>query len=218
MQPSRGLRTLLGVQGDAEGGEDTDEQVLARVADGDADAFGVLYARHQGRLRRHVLRLLEPGLDADDVVATVFLEAWRRRRDVRFVGGSALPWLLITATNAVRNHRRAARRYRRFLDALPTPAHQPDFTTDSDLLLDRQGVTAAVRRALGALNEKERGIVTLCVFEQLPLAAAAELLDRPVGTVKAQLHRARKKLVDRLAREGIRGWADDTVTTGGEQR
>lgn len=61
---------------------------------GDGRAVGRLFDRHAARLRRHVRALVPTPDDADDVVAVVFLEAWRKRDHVRFVDDSMLPWLL----------------------------------------------------------------------------------------------------------------------------
>ncbi|MFI7648888.1 hypothetical protein ACIBTZ_22825 [Micromonospora sp. NPDC049460] len=60
-------------------------------------------------------------------MTATFLVAWRRR-DVRLVDGSALPWLLVVATNAVRSEWRSARRWLALLRRLPTERH-----TDGDL-------------------------------------------------------------------------------------
>ena len=56
---------------------------------------------------------------AEDLTSVVFLEAWRRRRDVRFCGDSVLPWLLGVASNATRNAQRTVCRHRRLLARLP---------------------------------------------------------------------------------------------------
>lgn len=97
-----------------------DESVAWRRAlDGDGEAFGRLFDAHSARVFRHARRLTSDVHDAEDVVAAAFLELWRRRRDVRTVNDSVLPWLLVTATNLSLNHGRGLRRYRSLLDRLP---------------------------------------------------------------------------------------------------
>lgn len=86
---------------------------------GDGEAFGRVYDRHRDRVLRHSLSLVTNVADAQDVLAVVFLEAWRKREQVRFVGGSVLPWLLVTATNTTRNLNRGKRRHQVMLDRLP---------------------------------------------------------------------------------------------------
>lgn len=90
--------------------EPTDQTLWRRVIVGDGDSFGVIFDRHRSRVRRHAHGLVPNPEDAEDVVAVVFLEAWRRRSRVRFVDGSVLPWLLRTATSIAYNHTRSARR------------------------------------------------------------------------------------------------------------
>lgn len=91
----------------------------ARSLDGDGAAFAELYDRHRDRVFRHAARLVTSQHDAEDVLAAAFLELWRRRGDVRLVGGSVLPWLLVTTSNVARNVGRGTRRYRTLLDRLP---------------------------------------------------------------------------------------------------
>lgn len=58
---------------------------------GSSVAFAAVYDRHRERVYRLALRLSENRHDAEDVTASAFLELWRRRTDVRLVGGSVLP-------------------------------------------------------------------------------------------------------------------------------
>lgn len=96
-----------------------DERLWSRSIKGDGEAFRALYIRHRDRIFRHAYRLSGDRQDAEDIMATAFLELWRRRAKVRVVEGSVLPWLLVTTTNTARNSGRAALRYRR-LFGLPS--------------------------------------------------------------------------------------------------
>lgn len=166
---------------------DADDWCLALAGDG--EAFGRIYDRHAARVRRHVVGLLPGSADADDVVAVVFLEAWRRRQHVRVVNGSLLPWLLVTATNAARNTSRATRRYRALLAKLP------DGTAPGQ---DEAGDEGEATAALATLPLIDRQVVTLCVLIGLSHQDAAALLGIAEGTVKSRLHRAKARLRDRL--------------------
>jgi len=105
-------------------GSGDDAEDWAAAGRGDGEAYGRVFDRHRDRVHRHALRLVPPEVDVDDVVAVVFLEAWRRRRSARLVDGDLLPWLLVTATNVARNATRTTMRYRRLLATLP-PARPP---------------------------------------------------------------------------------------------
>ena len=97
-----------------------------RAAAGDGDAFGRLFDAHSGRVYRHALRLTGDIHNAEDVLAAAFLELWRRRKDVRVVDGSVLPWLLVTAGNLALNQGRGLRRHRAFLARLLRQEQQVD--------------------------------------------------------------------------------------------
>jgi RNA polymerase sigma-70 factor (ECF subfamily) len=75
----------LGAVGDTAARLERDEPLWRRSLDGDGDAFGRLFDRHRARVYRHACRLTATRHDAEDVVASAFLELWRRRGDVRLV-------------------------------------------------------------------------------------------------------------------------------------
>ncbi len=166
----------------------SDVENWQRALEGDGEAFGRIFDEHRDRVFRHSLRLVGSWADAEDVVATVFLECWRKRRSVRLVDGSLLPWLLVTATNVSRNAARSARRYRALLDRLPPPVPEPGFEVDDS------PTVAALRR----LSRPHQEVLALCVLEGYPEADAAQALGVPVGTVKSRLSRARQRLQQEL--------------------
>lgn len=166
------------------GTDDAHDWALARAGEG--EAFGRIFDRHRDRVFRHGLRLVDRVADADDLVAITFLEAWRRRDDLRIVDGSVLPWLLVTATNAAHNLRRSSRRYRALLAKLPP---EPAGADHADAFDD--GEAHAALRELGLID---RQILTLCVLEGYSERDAATALGTPVGTVKSRLARARTRL------------------------
>jgi RNA polymerase sigma-70 factor (ECF subfamily) len=179
---------------------DVDETALwRRSAGGDAEAFASVFDLHHDRVFHQALRLVETWEEAEDVAAAAFLELWRRRRDVRIVGGSVLPWLLVTTANLARNSARARRRYRDFLARLPREREQrsPDA---AEAALD--GVAAAIdprlRAALRALPGKDLHLLLLIAFADQTLADAAAVLNISPSAAKNRLHRARARLRERL--------------------
>lgn len=166
----------------------------ARAVAGDGEAFGRIFDRHRDRVRRHGYRLAPSIDDVEDLVALTFLEAWRRRRSVRVVDGSVLPWLLVTASNVARNQNRAARRHRALLAKLPSPSHVPDPA-------ERHGLGVAAR--LDDLSLIDRQVLVLCVIEGFTEREAAEALGVAPGTVKSRLSRARRRLAHTVFPEGV---------------
>ena len=187
----------------------------ARSMDGDGDAFGALFDRHKDRVFRHACRLVGNRHDAEDVTAVAFLELWRRRRDVRVVNGSVLPWLLVTTSNVARNSQRASRRYRQFLGRLPREPVAPDATDAALDLHPFDGIDQHLGAALRSLSGPDLQLVTLIALEDYSVADAAEVLRLTPSAAKTRLHRARHRL-----RAALGGLPDDvttqTIAAGGE--
>ncbi|PWC07174.1 RNA polymerase sigma factor [Mycetocola zhujimingii] len=170
---------------DADDAEDWERSVA-----GDGEAFGRIFDRHRDRIARHSRRLVPNAHEVDDVVAVTFLEAWRRRQQVRLVDQSVLPWLLVTATNTAQNLRRSARRHRAFLERLPEPPDASDSTESIE-----GGVAMDALRNLGL---SDRQVVVLCVLEGFSTNEAATALGVPPGTIKSRLSRAKRRLAHQV--------------------
>lgn len=167
-----------------------DAGIWERVLAGEGRAFGELWDRHRDRVLRHTHRLLGHDADAEDATAMAFLELWRRRRDARVVDGSVLPWLLVVATNVVRNAARSRRRYRDLLARLPDPEPARDA---GEVAAER----AEARRRLAGftrLSAADQHIIALVAFEGLSLEEAAAALGISYGSAKTRLSRARARL------------------------
>ncbi len=177
----------------------SDEQLLALASDGDSAAFGRLYDRHKAKVLGAALRMLGDWHDAEDAAAAVFLEAWRHRTSIRFVGGTARPWLLVTTMNVARNLRRARSRYDQLLRTLPLEIQEGDHHR-VDEELDRLAKRGTTWEAFGALARGEQEALLLCVVEGLTVTEAAKALGASVGTVKSRLSRGKAHLTERLAR------------------
>jgi len=161
---------------------------------GDEQAFGDLFTRHGRAIYNYCFRRTADWSAAEDLVSVVFLETWRRRRQVRLEGGSLLPWLYGVATNVLRNHRRALRRHEAALARLPEPVAPEE---DAELVaarLDDQRRMREVLDRIGHLSRRDRELLALCVWEGLGYAEAAVALGIPVGTVRSRLSRIRARL------------------------
>jgi RNA polymerase sigma-70 factor (ECF subfamily) len=181
--------------------EPTDAALWQRAASGEKDAFGLLFERHARSVYNYCFRRTGDWSQAEELTAIVFLEAWRRRRDIQLEREDALPWLLGVATNLVRNLRRTHRRWRSAIDRLPRPSIA-DFEVDVDERLDDERRMQAVLRVVGRLPRADQDVLALCIWEGLSYEEAALALDIPVGTVRSRLSRARARLRELVPENG----------------
>lgn len=179
---------------------ETDAALSARLAH-DLDAtFPAVVIAHQHRLFTVALRLLGHHADAEEVAQDALVRAYRalegydaeRRAAIRLT-----PWLASIAVNLARNRRRRLddRRPPIALDSLVGPADEPrdGAATPEDLLLTRERHDA-MAAALLQLPVAMRAPIVLRHVAGLSLAETALALDRPEGTVKAQVHRGLARL------------------------
>jgi RNA polymerase sigma-70 factor (ECF subfamily) len=180
----------------------TDGELWRTAAGGDPSAFGALFERHSDAVYNHCFRRTGSWEAAEDLVSVVFLEAWRRRREVSLGGESILPWLLAVANNVVRNRERSLRRHRRLLAKLPRTMVAPDPADEAVSRVDDERAMRRVLEVFTRLLPDEQDVLALCVWAGLSYAAAAVALGVPVGTVRSRLSRAREHL-RRLAGLGV---------------
>lgn len=179
--------------------EESDEKLWLACVAGDAEAFGVLFERHADAVFRCCLTRCGSWHDAEELVSVTFLEAWRQRTRLKLQRNSVLPWLLGVATNANRNRARAAKRHLAFLAKLPfsDPRHGEHEVDHADAVTTRLNAERSVRELLDStvgLSSGERGVVILCLMNDVGLEDAAMALGIRPGTVKSRLNRARTKL------------------------
>jgi len=175
----------------------SDAELLKRHVDGDPEAFGELFRRHQERLWAVAVRTLSDPEDAADALQEAMISAFRRAASFR--GESAVTtWLHRIVVNACldRMRRRAARPEitggdERLLDVLAAGAAAGDPAAGTELSME---VMAALRR----LPRDQQVALVLVDMLEYGVADAAELLGVAQGTVKSRCARGRARLLPRL--------------------
>jgi RNA polymerase sigma-70 factor, ECF subfamily len=155
--------------------------------------FEALYRAHAGAVRTYVRRRSDVE-GADDLVAEVFLVAWRRLDDVP---EDPLPWLLGVARRMLANRRRGAARDAALLERI---TFEPASATSVES--GRSESARAIVRALGALRNPDREALLLVAWEGLSPGQAARVLGVRPNTFAARLSRARRRFARALAAEG----------------
>jgi RNA polymerase sigma-70 factor, ECF subfamily len=180
------------------GQSSTDEMLIKRIANGDQLAMRTLFARHQTRVYRFVLRLLKNEAAAEDVVSEVFLDVWRQAG--QFEARAAVStWLLSIARFKALTAMR--RRTNLELDddmltSIPDPGDDPERT------LQLKDDAAVLRRSLAQLSSAQAEVIDLVYYHGKTVAEVAKVLDIPEATVKTRMFYARKKLAELIEAEG----------------
>jgi RNA polymerase sigma-70 factor, ECF subfamily len=177
----------------------SDEALMARIAEGDRLAMGVLYARHHVRVFRFVLRLLGDESLAEDLATEVFLDVWRHAG--RFEGRSAVStWILGIArfkALSARRQRTAEPLDEQVVRALEDPADDPAS------VLEKKDTSVIIRRCLGELAPHHREIIDLAYYHGKSLDEVAAIVGIPKNTVKTRMLRARTRLARLLKNAGV---------------
>jgi DNA-directed RNA polymerase specialized sigma24 family protein len=168
--------------------DDVDDAAIIARSSEEPELFATVFDRHFSQIRVFLQRRI--GEDADDLAADVFSIAFQRRDRFQAVHRSALPWLYGIASNLV----------------APSAVGDPHATRArpaSERGAGRGGVGArrgasprvlAAPSALRSAREapsRDRDALLLVAWEELTYEEVAVALEKPVGTVRSRLNRAR---------------------------
>lgn len=170
----------------------TDEILLARVAEGDRDAFGDLYQRYARAVLGLALRRLGDRGQAEDALQEAFASIWRAARSYKPERGPVAPWLYAVARNAIADRGRAR---------TDLPAEIPDAASEEEgppERAERSWVSYRVHRAMEELPETERTVLELAYWSGLSQSEIADFLAIPLGTVKTRTRSGLHRLAEEL--------------------
>jgi RNA polymerase sigma factor (sigma-70 family) len=170
----------------------SDEDLLEAAADGDAEAFGELYARHVGAITTFVRRRCGSTEVAFDLVAEAFASAVAGLGTYRRARGSARGWLFAIAANELRQAWRRGvveDRARRRL-ALEPIVLDDDGLARVEELVDE----GALMRALAGLPEAERAAVEARVVEEREYADVARDIGCSPSVVRQRVSRGLRRI------------------------
>jgi RNA polymerase sigma-70 factor, ECF subfamily len=180
-----------------------DEDLMTLVDAKDPAAFEVFYDRHGGAAYSLAHRIVgDPGA-AEDVTQEAFLSIWRSRARYDAARGSVRAWALgIVRNRAIDSLRRAARPAPKLdLDDEFTLETQPaGELTDVEAI--RRETARRVRVALGSLPRDQSRVIELAYFGGFSHSEIANMLGKPLGTIKGRMRLGLEKIRTTLA-EGL---------------
>ncbi|GAA0545192.1 RNA polymerase sigma factor [Actinomadura livida] len=160
----------------------------------DAARFTAIYDAYHPRVHAYVVSRVGAQA-AEEITSEAFCVAWRRIRDLP---DEPLPWLFGIARNLLRESYRARGRQDALARELRTwAAGQPPAGDVAEAVAERAGML----RALAALPDRDRELLTLVAWHELSPDEAATVVGCSKAAFYVRLHRARRRLERALAAE-----------------
>ena len=185
------------------GREDADASLVARVRDGDLNAFEELVRRHSSRVYRLLIGILGNNEDAEDCTQNVFLKAFRQLGT--FQGAAKFStWLTRIAINEGVQRLRGRKKLESLDDSGPEeeafrPRQVQAWDDDPERWYAQKQMRELIEQELLKLPLKYRVVVMLRDIEQLSTEEAATALGLGIANLKSRLGRGRLMLREALA-------------------
>ena len=179
--------------------ETSDEALIELIAEGDKRAMQVLYARHNVRVYRFIVRLTGNTSLAEYLVSEVFLDVWRQAEG--FESKSQVStWLLAIARYKALSALR--RRSDEHLDDRMAATIE-DTADDPETAVYKVDRNAIVQKCLTRLSPAHREVLDLVYYHEKSVDEVARIVGVPAATVKTRMFYARNKMADLLKQSGV---------------
>ena len=186
---------------------DSDRELMERVKHGDTSAFNLIVQRHKVLLTNFAYRFLGDREMAEDIVQETFLRVYKNAERYRSDKAGLRTWMYRIAANLCKNElRNRGRRWKILVK--PVIGNQddsdpiediPDAVPGPDSQLEKKELQETLAAAITRLPEKLRAVIILRDIDGMTYEEISQITEKPVGTVKSRLNRARLMLKDKMA-------------------
>ena len=160
--------------------------LVERATRRDEDAFGTLYDMHVSRVYRHVYYMVGNPVEAEDLTAQAFLQAWAAIERYQIRGAPFVSWVMRIAHNLGVSHLRS----RKPGAELPETLVDQSREGDPEEVLQREVEGDRVREAILQLRDEHRRVIILRFVQDLDYREVAEIVGKSVPAVRVIQHRA----------------------------
>ncbi|NCO10605.1 RNA polymerase sigma factor [Candidatus Saccharibacteria bacterium] len=180
--------------------DDLDKATVAKIINGDADAYADIMARYEAKLHRYVVYLIHNNATANDVVQDTFIKAYQNLQG--FNGKYKFSsWIYRIAHNEAMN---AVKKMRHITDDDINELPDVTYSQGIEELMDEEALRGRVRACLNGLEPKYREVIQLVYFERMKYEEVSDILHVPASTIGVWLSRAKKLLKEICQQKGVR--------------
>lgn len=160
--------------------------------------FTVIYNRHKSQIYNYTLKMVSDRMTAEDIVQTVFMRFYENFNSLRSMNASTA-WLFTTARNEIympyRKKKTRSEQYNpediSVAEGLPTDL--------PDELYHQQELCEQIHEVLKTVPDGQRETFLLREYGGLSYDEIAKVMDCEAKAVKSRLHKARAKLIEKIA-------------------
>ncbi|MFT6605044.1 MAG: RNA polymerase sigma-70 factor (ECF subfamily) [Halocynthiibacter sp.] len=169
------------------------EEMIARTARGDRNAFSQLYSATSAKLFGVCLRVLKDRGEAEDALQDIFVKIWQNADRYTSGGLSPMTWLITIARNGAIDRLRKRRMDTGAADVIEA---MPDSAPGPESSAIARGEAGRIVFCLGTLEEERAEAVRRAYLEGETYADLAARFDVPINTMRTWLRRSLQKLKD----------------------
>ena len=199
MSMSYSTGRLYTITGREQASHTSDVALLRSISAGDKHAMQTLFACHNVRVFRFLLRFVADRAAAEDLVSEVFLDVWRQAG--RFKGRSQVTtWLL-----AIARYKALSTLQRRSIEELgeDVAAAIEDPQDNPEVMNQNRQTSEILLNCLTQLSPAHREVIDLVYYHEKSIDEVAEITGIPPNTVKTRMFYARKRIAELMAAQGI---------------
>jgi RNA polymerase sigma-70 factor (ECF subfamily) len=154
-------------------------------------AFNMLMRKYQQKVYYHIRRMVIDHDDANDLVQTTFIKAWKGLENFR-EDSQVFTWLYRIATNECLTH--LNNKKKRFFLPIGDVEHELTSKLDNEPSLKANQLEMKLQKAILSLPEKQRTVFNLRYYDEMKYEEMSEVLGTSVGALKASYHHAVQKI------------------------
>ncbi len=183
--------------------QETDQQLVLRVKNGDKQSFDLLVLKYQHKIYGLVRRYIHDDTESQDVTQEVFIKAYRAMG--KFRGDSAFyTWLYRIAINTAKNYLVSKNRRPPYSDIdiedaeyfEGATAMQANNSPEQELF--KNELEKVVYSSIEQLPADLKTAVMLREFDGMSYEQIADIMQCPVGTVRSRIFRAREAIDNKI--------------------